>query len=138
MYPDWTVDAVGAYVPQAPSPLHRLQENADMSRRESLRRVTADVDLAQYLLLGMSFQICRDLGLWPPLVTFNGFLGCGVDDVAGDSTMTWQPFEVSDHEYREAVRVVDPNAVFDSLAAENGDWKRWFEAAVEILLHRKG
>ncbi|MCU0864979.1 MAG: hypothetical protein MUC36_14410 [Planctomycetes bacterium] len=90
------------------------------------------VSLEEFLFLGDSFRICAESHRWPPLETFNAFLGCGVDDSDGD-LMMWRPFEVDPAAYSNARLHRDPSGVVETLGTIDGDWSAWFAAAVGML-----
>ena len=100
-----------------------------------MRRLKIEIALTDFFELGMSFGICRELHLWPPLVTMNAFLACCVDDVTlrEESSMSWESFRLAKAEYQQAVRLVDPSGRFDTLTASDGDWQQWFRLGVRIL-----
>ncbi|MEZ6094427.1 MAG: hypothetical protein R3C03_09350 [Pirellulaceae bacterium] len=41
---------------------------------------------------GMSFDIVRKSGLFPPIDVLNSFFECGVDDADSEITIEWEPF----------------------------------------------
>ena len=86
-----------------------------------------ELSLKKFILRGLSFGICRAVHCWPPLATFNGFLGCGYDDVDHEErVMEWKPFEITEKQYLRVVAKVDPEFTIDCLGTEDGDWEQWF------------
>lgn len=91
-----------------------------------------EISLAQLLALGDTFRICAELHRWPPLRTFNAFLGCGIDDCDGDE-LVWRPFGVDLATYTAARLQRDPQGIVDAFGVSSDDWAGWFAAAVELL-----
>ena len=92
-----------------------------------------EMTIVEFLRTGMSFEICWQGHRWPPSSTLNAFLQCGYDDVLDGSTIRWVPFVLSEVDYLDLLGTVDPGFEIDALATEEGDWRRWFEVAVERL-----
>lgn len=88
------------------------------------------VPLAEFARVSCSLTICRDTHRWPPLVTLNGFLACGYDDVDGGRVMRWSAFAIDAMEYEALRAAVDPAGTVDALGTDPGDWRSWFSAAV--------
>lgn len=50
---------------------------------------------------GLTFDIVRQSGFFPPIHVLNSFLLCGFDDAASEITLEWEPFTLNDSEYDE-------------------------------------
>ncbi len=58
--------------------------------------------LAQAIMIaqhGMTFDIVQQAKLFPSREILNTFFQCGIDDVASEQTMQWEPFELSPTEF---------------------------------------
>jgi hypothetical protein len=53
--------------------------------------------------LGLSFGLCKRKQHWPSLETMNAFLKQGTDDGALATEIEWEPCELTQDEYRQAV-----------------------------------
>ena len=75
--------------------------------------------------LGVSFGVCKRLRRWPSLATMNGFLRRGHDDGALATDIEWEPCELSQEQYEQAVAAFMQGEPFhiDSSAAT---WESWF------------
>jgi hypothetical protein len=77
--------------------------------------------------LGASFGVCKRLRRWPSLATMNDFLRQGHDDGALATDIEWEPCDLSQEQYEQAVAAFMQGEPFhlDSSAAT---WESWFGA----------
>lgn len=79
---------------------------------------------------GMSFDIVRESGLFPPVEVLNSFFRCGIDDAASEVSLRWEPFALTESEYNvfhEACQNSFGKLRIDGLRFE--EFSDWFAAA---------
>lgn len=54
---------------------------------------------------GMSFEIVQKSGFFPTLEVINSFYQCGIDDIASEVSMQWEPFYLNQSEFDELLEV---------------------------------
>ena len=82
---------------------------------------------------GLSFRIPAERGLFPPRDVANSFFACGYDDRAEEAVLEWEPFELSEDEYRafwDWWQATHAAARVDRLGVPGSDFRAWFAAAV--------
>ncbi|GMU20106.1 MAG: hypothetical protein AMXMBFR13_02060 [Phycisphaerae bacterium] len=82
---------------------------------------------------GLSFRIPEERGVFPPRDVANAFFACGYDDLPEEEVLEWEPFELSEGEYRALLawwQVTHPGARVDRLSVRGSDFSRWFTAAI--------
>ena len=75
--------------------------------------------------LGLSFGVCKRMRRWPSLKTINSFLMSGVDDGALGTDIEWQPCELAQSDYEQAVSAFMAGESF-TLDTEPTSWQVWF------------
>jgi hypothetical protein len=78
-------------------------------------RVIEDFDSSTARLLDLCtiFAPCKQSGGWPSLRTVNNILKTGETEGDFGTTVQWDPCEVSDSEYKEAVASLMEGKAFD-------------------------
>ena len=74
--------------------------------------------------LGLSFGICKRKRHWPSLETMNAFLKRGTDDGALATDIQWEPCELTQDEYRQAVTDFMDGLPF-KIDAGFSEWEDW-------------
>lgn len=103
---------------------------------------------------GMSFDIVRESGAFPPPDVLNDFLACGHDDVdcerddsrsgcegpdcegCEDGALRWEPFALTEAEYAAFLAwwaARHPGARPDRLGLAGADFREWFGRAVDVI-----
>ena len=80
----------------------------------------------------MSFRISAERGLFPPRDVANSFFACGYDDLPDEEVLEWEPFELSEDEYRslfEWWEATHPGSRIDRLGLRQAEFSLWFSAA---------
>ena len=75
--------------------------------------------------LGLSFGVCKRLRHWPSLATMNDFLRQGHDDGALATDIEWEPCELSQEQYEQAVAAFMQGEPFH-LDHSTVAWEAWF------------
>ncbi|TWU05743.1 hypothetical protein Pla52n_14580 [Stieleria varia] len=86
---------------------------------------------------GLTFDIVRQSGLFPPIHLLNSFLRCGVDDAGSEIILQWEPFTLNASEYDEfyeTCKTLMGNLAVDGLGCDA--YAGWFSAAT--VLHKNG
>ena len=76
--------------------------------------------------LGMSFGVCKRMRHWPSVETMNSFLAQGTDDGDLGTTVEWEPCQLRQDEYEQAVIAFMKGEPFKMDAGQRG-WEDWFE-----------
>lgn len=83
---------------------------------------------------GLTFDIVRRSGLFPPIDVLNSFLQCGVDDAGSEVTIEWEPFSLDSDEYSQFLEHCKDSfgrLFIDGLTHDN--FSDWFSAAVDVI-----
>ena len=75
--------------------------------------------------LGLSFGVCKRQCRWPSLATMNSFLRQGHDDGALATDIEWEPCELTQEHYKQAVSAFMQGKPFQTDITES-DWETWF------------
>ncbi len=80
---------------------------------------------ARLFELGLSFIYCKKMAHWPSLTTINFLLKRGFDDGKLGTDIKWEPCELTQNEYLQAIDVVMGG---DSYKIDDKDfeWDIWF------------
>lgn len=82
---------------------------------------------------GLSFEIIKNSGLFPPRKVLNSFFECGIDDAGSSVQLVWEGFKLSEREYvsffKSCCIEMGPLSV-DSLSCDH--FSDWFSRAVDL------
>ena len=76
--------------------------------------------------LGLSFGVCKRKRRWPSLETMNSFLRGGTDDGALATDIEWEPCELTQQEYEQAVSAFMKGEPFE-MDTDRRSWEDWFK-----------
>ena len=74
--------------------------------------------------LAISLRTCKRNGRWPSLETMNSFLAGGTDDGELGTDVEWEPTELTQSDYENALATVMGDAKY-TVASEPLSWEEW-------------
>ena len=75
--------------------------------------------------LGSSFGVCKRKRQWPSLTTMNSLLRGGTDEGAHGTDIEWEPRELTQYEYEQAVTAFMEGEPF-TMDTAHRSWNDWF------------
>ncbi len=75
--------------------------------------------------LGLSFGVCKQQHRWPSLATMNNFLRQGHDGGALATDIEWEPCELTQEQYEQAVATFMQGELFHMDTAPAA-WENWY------------
>lgn len=83
---------------------------------------------------GMSFDIVRRSGLFPPRDVLNAFFACGYDDREDGDVLRWSSFALAEADYEAFIAwwlETHAAARADRLDVEDAEFNQWFTRAAD-------